>query len=147
MTYDRRMMNLSNPKGKVDVILDTDAYNEIDDQFAIGYMLKKPERLNVVGICAAPFTNEKSTGPADGMEKSYDEILKLLSLMGREDMKDKVYKGSERYMTDEQTPVESPAADFMASLANNYSPENPLYIVAIGAITNVSSAIDRKSVV
>lgn len=141
MTFDRKLMNLSSPKGKVDVILDTDAYNEIDDQFAIGYMLKKPDRLNVVGICAAPFTNEKSTGPADGMEKSYDEILKLLSLMGMEDMKDKVYKGSERYMTDEQTPVESPAADFMASLANNYSPENPLYIVAIGAITNVSSAI------
>ena len=67
MTFDRKLMNLSSPKGKVDVILDTDAYNEIDDQFAIGYMLKKPERLNVVGICAAPFTNEKSTGPADGM--------------------------------------------------------------------------------
>ena len=141
MTVERRLINLSNPKGKVDVILDTDAFNEIDDQFAIGYMLKKPERLNVVGICAAPFTNEKSEGPADGMEKSYDEILKLLSLMGMEDMKDKVYKGSERYMPDESTPVESEAADFMARMADNYSPENPLYIVAIGAITNVSSAI------
>lgn len=36
MTQDRLFMNLSAPKGKVDVILDTDAYNEIDDQFAIG---------------------------------------------------------------------------------------------------------------
>lgn len=141
MNYERRMINLSSPKGRVDVILDTDAYNEIDDQFAIGYMLKKPERLNVVGICAAPFTNEKSTGPADGMEKSYNEILKLLALMGKSELESIVYRGSERYLPDEKTPVESPAADFMARLADNYSPENPLYIVAIGAITNVASAI------
>ena len=58
MTIERLFINLSSPKGKVDVILDTDAYNEIDDQFAIGYMLKKTEKFNVRGICAAPFTNE-----------------------------------------------------------------------------------------
>jgi hypothetical protein len=29
------MRNLSVPSGKIDVVLDTDAYNEIDDQFAI----------------------------------------------------------------------------------------------------------------
>ena len=141
MTIERLFINLSSPKGKVDVILDTDAYNEIDDQFAIGYMLKKTEKFNVRGICAAPFTNEKSGGAADGMEKSYDEILKLLSFMGMDGYKSMVYKGSERYLPDEQTPVESPAADFMAELAKEYSPEHPLYIVAIGAITNVASAI------
>ena len=39
------------------------------------------------------------------------------------------------------TPVESDSADFMATLADCYSPQKPLYIVAIGAITNVASAI------
>ncbi len=141
MTQDRFLMNLSAPNGMVDVILDTDAYNEIDDQFAIGYMLKKKDKFNVKGICAAPFTNEKSSGPADGMEKSYNEILKLLDLMDMQDFKENVYRGSESYMPDESTPVESEAADFIANLANEYSPEHPLYIVAIGAITNVSSAI------
>jgi len=52
-----------------------------------------------------------------------------------------VYEGSRAFMTDEKTPVESPAADYMAELANHYCPEKPLYIVAIGAITNVASAI------
>lgn len=141
MNMDQFFRNLSAPKGKVDVVLDTDAYNEIDDQFAIGYMLKKTEKFNVRGICAAPFTNEKSDGPADGMEKSYDEILKLLSLMEMDSFAEKVYKGSTTYLPDEQTPVESPAASFMADLANEYSPSSPLYIVAIGAITNVASAI------
>ncbi len=135
------MKNLSVPQGKIDVVLDTDAYNEIDDQFAISYMLKYHEKFNIKGICAAPFYNANSSSPEDGMEKSYDEILKLLDLSENEHLKQKVYKGSKEYLNDEKTPVESPAADFMAESANGYSPENPLYIVVIGAITNVASAI------
>ena len=34
-----------------------------------------------------PFFNEKSTGPADGMEKSYQEIMNVLTLLEREDLK------------------------------------------------------------
>ncbi len=140
MDREQYLKNLERPKGKIDVVLDTDAYNEIDDQFAISYMLTYPEKLNVKGICAAPFLNEKSTSPADGMEKSYDEIIKLLSLAGRPDMERIVYRGSAEYLPDEVTPVDSPAARFLADLANGYSPEHPLYIAAIGAITNVASA-------
>ena len=72
--------NLSVPDKRVDVVLDTDTYNEIDDQFAISYLLKSDEKLNVKGICAAPFFNENSSGPKDGMERSYEEIFKLLKL-------------------------------------------------------------------
>lgn len=140
MDREQFLKNLERPKGKIDVVLDTDAYNEIDDQYAIAYILTYPEKLNVKGICAAPFLNEKSTSPADGMEKSYDEIIKLLKLAGKEEMSEIVYKGSLGYLADETTPQDSPAARFMAELANNYSPEHPLYIAAIGAITNVASA-------
>ncbi len=141
MTQDQYLKNLTKPEGRVDIILDTDTYNEIDDQFAIAYMLKHSEKFNVKGICAAPFFNEKSTSPEDGMERSYDEILKVLDLMDRHDLDDIVFKGSRTYLPDEKTPVESEAADQMAELANEYSPENPLYILGIGAITNVVSAI------
>lgn len=44
-------------------------------------------------------------------------------------------------MPDEQTPVDSDAARHLASLAAGYSPENPLYVLAIGVITNVASAL------
>lgn len=141
MTQQQYFKNLERPEGKIDIILDTDTYNEIDDQFAIAYMLGHSEKFNVKGICAAPFFNEKSTSPGDGMEKSYHEILKVLDLMDRHDLDEVVFRGSETYLPDEKTPVESPAADFMANLANEYTPENPLYIVGIGAITNVVSAI------
>ncbi len=132
---------LAVPNRVVDVILDTDTYNEIDDQFALAYYLLSPERIHPVGITAAPFLNQKSESPEDGMEKSYDEIMKVLELMGREDMKALTLKGSRSYLPDDKTPVESDAARFIAKKAEEYSPENPLYVVAIGAITNVASAI------
>lgn len=141
MEISKFLNNLKCPEGKIDVILDTDAYNEVDDQFAIAYMLKSNDKLNVKGICAAPFHNKNSSGAKDGMERSYNEIFKILKLAGREDLNNIVFSGSEDYLIDEKNPRNSPAADFMAELANNYSPENPLYIVAIGAITNVASAI------
>jgi len=141
VTEEQYLKNLNVPEGKIDVVLDTDACNEIDDQFAISYMLKNTQKLNVKGICAAPFLNDKSVSANDGMEKSYSEILKLLALAGNDELKNSVFRGSEEYLRDEKTPVESDAADFMSNLANDYSPEKPLYIVAIGAITNVASAI------
>ncbi|MBQ8165254.1 MAG: nucleoside hydrolase [Clostridia bacterium] len=141
MTEKQYLKNLTVPAERVDVVLDTDAYNEIDDQFAIGYMLGNKDRLNVKGICAAPFMNSRSVSAKDGMEKSYHEILKLLKITGNDELLRVVFKGSDGYMPDEKTAVESDAADFMANLANEYSTEKPLYIIAIGAITNVASAI------
>lgn len=144
MTQEQYFKNLRRPEGKVDIILDTDTYNEIDDQFALSYMMKCGEKFQVKGICAAPFTNGKAVTPAEGMIKSYDEILKLLKLMGEDKYFDRVFKGSETYLRDENTPVESEAANFIAGLARDYSPGKPLYIVAIGAITNVASAIIKN---
>ena len=138
MTDEQRIKNLTVPTGKIDAVLDTDAYNEIDDQFAIAYMLKSSVRINTKAIYAAPFFNEKSKGPADGMEKSFAEIEKLLSLM---EIDLPIYRGSENYLPDEKTPISSPAAHDLAERARSYSPENPLYVVALGAITNVASAL------
>jgi len=133
--------NLQQPKGMVDVVLDTDTYNEIDDQFAVAYMLNYKEKLNVKALYAAPFYNNHSDSPADGMERSYQEILHLLDLMKREDLKSLVFRGSTQYLENETTPVISAAAEHLSELAMNYTAENPLYVVAIGAITNVASAI------
>lgn len=138
MTNEQRIRNLSVPQGRIDVVLDTDAYNEIDDRFAIAYLIKSKEKLDTKAIYAAPFFNAKSTGPKDGMEKSHDEILRILSLL---EEKYEVFRGSEKYLDDEKTPVLSSAALDLAERAKSYSPEKPLYVVAIGAITNIASAI------
>lgn len=141
MDEKQYLKNLSAPQGPVDVVLDTDAYNEVDDQYAIAYLLRSGEKLRLQAICAAPFSKDWVSGPAEGMERSYQEIGNILKLVGREDLQSIVCRGSERFLENEQTPVSSPAAELMAKLADSYTPEKPLYIIAIGAITNVASAI------
>lgn len=137
---ERIIKMLKYPEGKIDMVLDTDTYNEVDDQFALVYALGSPERLNVKAVYAAPFFNNRSAGPKDGMEKSYNEIIRLL---GKMDISPEgfVYKGSDSYLKDTDRPVSSEAAKNIIELSKNHSEENPLYIAAIAAITDVASAI------
>ncbi len=94
---DLLLKRLQPPKGKIRMVLDTDTYNEIDDQFALVYALCSKERMEVEAVYAAPYFNDRSTGPKDGMEKSYEEILQLLKRM---DISSEgfVFKGSESYL-------------------------------------------------
>ncbi|MBN1624186.1 MAG: nucleoside hydrolase [Clostridia bacterium] len=126
------------------MILDTDTYNEVDDQFALVYALMSPEAVKVEAVHAAPFHNENSSGPGDGMERSFQEILRLMKLMGRE-TEGIVFRGADRFMESKETPVESDAVDNLIRIALDSSADDPLYIVAIGAPTNVSSAIVKKT--
>lgn len=141
MNKEQFMKNLEVPDRKVDVVLDTDTFNEIDDLYAIAYLIGNSDKMNTKAIYAAPFFNAHSTSPGDGMEKSYQEILRLLTVMKKEEMKECAFRGSDRWMEDEKTPVDSPAARHLASLAMNYTPENPLYVIVIGATTNIGSAL------
>ncbi|MBQ8275614.1 MAG: nucleoside hydrolase [Clostridia bacterium] len=120
------------------IILDTDAYNEIDDQFTIAYAMRCPETVEILSINAAPFLNSRSTDPGDGMEKSYREIFNIMHLTDPA-AKIPVYRGSTAFLTDKKTPVESEAADNIINTV--LAAEEPIYVVAIGAITNVASAI------
>ena len=86
MTNEQYLKNLEVPAGKIDVVLDTDAFNEVDDQYAISYMVRHSKKFNIKGICAAPFTNHLAAEPAEGMQKSYDEIFKVLKLNGKEEL-------------------------------------------------------------
>ncbi len=38
-------------------MIDTDAKNEVDDQFAIAWALRSPERFQVEAVYAAPFSH------------------------------------------------------------------------------------------
>lgn len=136
---DQLIQRLTHPGKKVRVVIDTDTYNEIDDQFAVSYALKSPDSMEVEALYAAPFYNELSSGPADGMEKSYQEILRIQRILGREDIP--VYRGSTRYLGGRDQPVESEAARDLVKRAMASDSSDPLYVLAIGAITNVASAL------
>ncbi|MFP4091982.1 MAG: nucleoside hydrolase [Cyclobacteriaceae bacterium] len=144
LSEEARLQRLTPPQeGKVRMVLDTDTYNEIDDQFALVYTLLSPERLDLEAVYAAPFLNNRSESAKDGMEKSYEEILRILDKMNVP-ADGFVFKGSERFLQKIDQPEESEAVDDMIRRAMQSSAEDPLYVVAVGAITNVASAILKQ---
>lgn len=132
---------LNVPEKRVDVVVDTDTYNEIDDQFALAYLLSSGDRCNVLGIYAAPFVNDRTDNPTVGMNMSYDEIQRLLKLMSLENLKSITHKGSAEFLKDKRTPIESEATDDLIRIAREHTSDNPLYIIAIAALTDIASAL------
>jgi purine nucleosidase len=135
-----RIKQLQQPTGKIRMVLDTDTYNEVDDQFALAYAVLSPEKIDLQAVYAAPFKNNRSESPADGMEKSYQEIQKLLKMLGKSS-DGFAFRGSDKYLEDVKKPIRSEAALDLVQKAMASSPNNPLYVVPVGCITNVASAI------
>ncbi len=134
----QRLSRLQPPSGPITAVLDTDTYNEIDDQFALVYALLSPEQMTIEAIYAAPFLNDRSASAADGMEKSYEEILRLLDKMNRP-ADGLVYRGSAGFLESLDKPLESDATRDLIRRAQ--ASEGPLYVLTVGAPTNVASAL------
>ncbi len=77
-----RIARLNPAKHIAQCVLDTDTYNEVDDQFALTYAFLAKESLELEAVYAAPFHNSRSTGPEDGMVKSFEEIHRVLDRLG-----------------------------------------------------------------
>lgn len=137
-TLDFFPQSLSRP---YTMILDTDTYNEIDDQFALIYSLLSPEQIRLAGVTAAPFDNSRSENYADGMERSFQEICRILEMTGKSN-EVPAFRGSTTRLPDRNTPVKSDAADFLVEQGKIAAAKGEkLIICAIGALTNVASAL------
>lgn len=135
-----RLKLLSPRPGKLRAVLDTDTYNEIDDQFALVQALLSPERISLEAIYAAPFHNDRSTGPGHGMELSYGEILELLRRLEISPA-GLVHRGVTDYVGPAKIALDAPAVDDLIARARSATPDDPLYVIAIAAISNVASAL------
>lgn len=119
---------------KIRLIINTDAKNEADDQFAIVHALLTP-RFHIQGIIAAHFGERRTTA---SMQESYDEVVKLLDLMNLSG-EVKLFKGAEKAMPDEETPAMSEGAELIIREALSGDPR-PLYVVFMGPITDLAAA-------
>lgn len=121
-------------KKKIRVIIDTDAKNEADDQFAIVHALLTP-KFKVQGIIGTHFGTRRTT---ESMEESYQECVKILDLMGLEGQY-KVYRSAKAAMKSESDYEYSEGADFIVQEAMK-NDSSKLFVVVLGAITNVACA-------
>lgn len=127
---------------KVRVIVHTDCKNEADDQFAVAHHLMTP-RFDVKGLVAGHFwKNPQGYGELGTAKASYDEILKVMELMGLMDQYP-VKLGAPRALEDEHTPIDSEGAQLIIEEAMR-DDDRPLYIACQGAVTDVASALLMK---
>lgn len=175
---------LGRPGPKPRVIIDTDTANEIDDQYAVAWALLSPERLELEGVTAVPFSfahhrdelidsvaalkaareegddhfmgglggwaqrlveqgkraeDVNFVSAEEGAELSYQEILRVFEKCGVPS-EGKVFRGTPGYLESLDAPIDTPAARFIIERARAED-DRPLYILAMGALTNIASAM------
>ncbi|MFW5776513.1 MAG: nucleoside hydrolase [Spirochaetota bacterium] len=123
------------PEARQRVIVNTDAKNEADDQFAIVQAILTPS-FELHGIIPAHFGTRKSE---TSMQDSHDEVKLLLRLMGLQDDV-RVEAGGASAMPDEATPVDSPGARLIIEEAMTED-DRPLHVAFYGPLTEMASAI------
>lgn len=126
------------PAAVMRVIIDTDAKNEADDQYAIMHHLLTPS-FDVRGIIAAHFESKAKT-PGETMEMSYQEILRLMELAEIDDVP--VFRGCPLPLNHSQDAPDSDGVRFIIEEARKED-DRPLYIAVQGAMTNVAAALNQ----
>jgi purine nucleosidase len=124
------------PAARVPVILSTDVGNEIDDQWAITYLLLQP-RFEVLGVMSA----HAPTIAAPAGHTSYRILVDVVE--GRLGMRrhPPLIEGGSIPLADAKTPRSSPAVKFLIEQSRRFTKDHPLTVLMIGAATDVASAI------
>ena len=126
-------------KSKYKIILDTDTFNEADDQFAIAYLMKSLDVFSVEAITIAPFKHKKYNKPvADSVDDSYNETCKVFDLLGIND-KSKIFKGSRDYLSNGYKD----SSDAVNKIIEIAQKNKKTHILSIACLTNVALAIKK----
>jgi purine nucleosidase len=114
------------------LIINSDAKNEADDQFAIVHALLSPS-IDVVGIVPAHFGTRRNHQSQQESREEVDLLLRLLNVTGIE-----VADGAPARIPDERTPIDSPGARLI--IRESEKP-GPLFVIFLGPLTDMASAL------
>ena len=123
---------------QIRVIISSDVANEADDQYAIVHQLLTP-MFDVRGIIAAHFES-KAPGTETTMEKSYQELQKLMDAIGMEDVP--ALRGCTAPLKSDGDAPASEGVEFLIREALRDDPR-PLFVTAQGALTDIAAALNR----
>lgn len=118
------------------LLIDTDAANEIDDLYAVGLALYSPERFRLEGLVATHFAQ---IAGRQSIAASYDLLLDLLAAGGFGGKYPVVRGGAPLAFRDE--PSDSDGARLIIERAHAGGESDPLWVVGLGAATNLASAL------
>ncbi len=123
--------------GPVSVLIDTDTNNEVDDQFALTFALLS-RRLVVDALYATQYTHPEGPEPEEGLELSYREIHAILDKLQLEE-NPPVLRGNSKTVAADPGQSSPAVKDLISRIRN--AVDKPLYVIAIGALTNIAAAI------
>ena len=138
MTIEDVMADIKSSRTKK-VILDCDAGNEMDDQYAVAYALGS-DKMDVIAANGSLFYNDKLVSSfKEGMEESTREIKRVMNMIGVTDVP--VYYGSPEPLNSGLglSPIKNDASDNIIKTA--HETDELLYIITTGAGTNIATAI------
>jgi inosine-uridine nucleoside N-ribohydrolase len=121
---------------KTSVILSTDVGNEIDDQWAVTYMLVNPV-FDVRGIISANAPSLPDPSAHATYQVLVDIVERRLGMLSHPPL----FEGSSLTLEDRKTPRENKGVDFVIETSKEFSRDHRLVILTIGAATDVASAI------
>jgi hypothetical protein len=136
------------------VLLDTDARNEVDDQHYIAYGLFS--NVDVLGINSVHHTrwadNEIRLVRAGTETLNYNEIVNILDLSTKSGLPDArvpmVFRGATEPLKTSSSrkwhdtkPIVTEAGEAILAAARGASPDNPVWVLPVGPCTNIASAI------
>jgi inosine-uridine nucleoside N-ribohydrolase len=125
-----------NADARIPVVLSTDVGNEIDDQWAITYLLLQP-RFDVLGVMSA----HAPTITAPAGHTSYRILVDVVENRLGMRRHPPLIEGGSLPMENAKTPRPSAAVNFLITTSRRFSKDNRLTVLMIGAGTDVASAI------
>jgi purine nucleosidase len=78
--------------------------------------------------------------PGEGMQRSFDEIVRVFELL-RLPAPGRVLRGCTNYLGDGPTPANDAVEHLIASARATPADAPPLYVVALGCVTNIAAAL------
>ncbi len=130
------MYAAQNTDARMPVVLSTDVGNEIDDQWAITYLLLQP-RFDVLGVMSA----HAPSLPAPAGHTSYRILVDVVENRLGMTTHPPLVEGGSLPLDNAKTPRPSPATTFLLETSRRFSKDNRLTVLMIGAATDVASAI------
>lgn len=127
---------------KIDIIFDTDANNELDDQHALAYLMLNNDLFNILAIT----TNATRNGGS--IAEHYKEAERVIRLCNRESSI-KLFTGAQGSFEEIKDSMDRPDYDgyqsvnFIIEQAHKYSKENKLPVLAVGKLTNIALALKK----
>jgi inosine-uridine nucleoside N-ribohydrolase len=123
-------------------VLSTDVGNEIDDQWAISYLLLQP-KFEVLGVMSAHAPTVAAPAGRTSYRILVDVVENRLGLRRHPPL----IRGGDLPLADVSTPRSSPAVNFLIKTSQRFSKANRLTVLMIGAATDVASAILTDSTI